>query len=263
MRWFSLVFAILLLAATAGTVSAQQPAGREAALTNAEVVKLTKLDLGDEVVIAKVNQAAAVSFDLSPDGLVKLKSGGVSKEVIAAMLKRATPPSQQPRPGLLAVPNFPGIPNAQSFSPQVSLRSKDGEIELVGRHGQMSYTYIFIGYLVFVNYPGAASKVVITNPRPAILAHLKDDPNDRQGSNVAFLVKLDPDKKEDKRSLKIGQASRDVGFGAPDADWTLPFDAEQESPGVWRIVPKADLKPGEYGLYISGIGTLFDFAVDQ
>lgn len=39
-------------------------------------------------------------------------------------------------------------------------------------------------------------------------------------------------------------------FGAPDADWTLPFDAEQESPGVWRVVPKTDLNPGEYGITI-------------
>jgi hypothetical protein len=54
-----------------------------------------------------------------------------------------------------------------------------------------------------------------------------------------------------------------AGIGAPDPDWTLPFDASQESPGVWRIVPKTDLKPGEYGLYISSVATLFDFAVDQ
>lgn len=262
MRWFFLVFAILLLAAAAGTVSAQQPAGREAALTNAEVVKLTKLDLGDEVVIAKVNQAAAVSFDLSPDGLVKLKSGGVSKAVIAAMLKRTTPPSQQPQPGFLAAQNM------RLFSPEVRLRSKDGEIELVGRHGVMSSrAFTIFAIMVYFDYPGAASKIQITDRRPAILARVQDDPKDQQGRNQAFLVKLDPDKTNDKRSLKIGQSklfsSGGAVAGAPDPDWTLPFDAEQESPGVWRIVPKADLKPGEYGLYISGIGTLYDFAVDQ
>lgn len=257
MRWLTLIFAVLLLAAASGTVSAQQPARREAALTNAGVVQLTKLDLGDDVVIAKVNQAAAVDFDLSPDGLTKLKNNGVSKNVITVMLKRATPPSQQPPPGFLAAPN------ARSFSPEVRLRSKDGEVELVGRRGQMSMTYAFIKMLTFYNYPGATSKILIKDPRPAILAHLQDDPKDRQGKSVAFLVKLDPDNKDDKRSLKIGEGMGRVGFGSPDTDWTLPFDAEQESPGVWRIVPKTDLKPGEYGLYISGIGTLFDFAVDQ
>ncbi len=48
---------------------------------------------------------------------------------------------------------------------------------------------------------------------------------------------------------------------SPDPDWTIPFDAEQESPGVWRIAPKADLKPGEYGLFIGY--TLWDFGVDN
>jgi hypothetical protein len=188
MRWFSLVFAILLLAAAAGTVSAQQPAGGEAALTNAEVVKLTKLDLGDELVIAKVNQAVAVNFDLSPDGIAKLKNNGVSKEIITAMLKRATTPIQQPQPAYLAAQNM------RLFSPEVRLRSKDGEIELVGRHGEQHFIYFIFGAVNYYNYPGAASKVLMKDQRPVILAHLQDDPKDRQGRNVAFLVKLEPDK---------------------------------------------------------------------
>lgn len=258
MRGFLRVFAVLLLAVASGTLSAQQPAGSEAPLTNANVVNLMVLGLGNDVVIAKVNQVAAVNFDLSPDGLAKLKSDGVSTEVIAAMLKRATPPSQQPQPAFLAAPD------ARSFSPKVRLRSKGSEIDLVGRRGAISAVWAFVTMLTFQDYPGAASKIRIADPRPPILAHLQDDPKDRQGRNEAFLVKLDPSKRDDKRSLKIGKATRysfGGSFGSPDSDWTLPFDAEQESPGVWRIVPKADLKPGEYGFFI--MGTLFDFAVDM
>ena len=249
--------ASVLLAAASGTPSAQQPAASELALTNADVVRLMKLGLGDDVVIAKIHQAAAVNFDLSPDGLAKLKSNGVSKEAITAMLKRATPPSEQPQRVFLAAPN-PGSPG-----PEVLLRSKDRDIELVGRQGVMSATIAFVAILRFCNYPGAASKILITDPRPVIVARLEGDPRDRQERSLAFLVKLDPDRRGDKRSLKIGQLGARIGFGSPDTDWTLPFDAEPDSPGLWRIIPKADLPPGEYGFYLSAIGRLYDFAVGR
>lgn len=259
MKWLTLVFAVLFLATASGPLSAQQPAGSEAALTNADVVKLITLGLGDDVAIAKLNQSPAVNFDLSPDGLAKLKSDGVSKEVMAAMLKRATPTASNAalHPALLAALD------AQSLSSDVRLRSKDGETKLVGRRGEHRFIYFVFGAMNFFNYPGAASKFLTVDRRPTIIARLQDDPRDQQGGNVAFLVKLESDKKADTRALKIGQASKRVGFGAPDTDWTLPFDAEQESPGVWRIAPTADLEPGEYGLYFSRRSTLYDFAVGQ
>lgn len=262
MRRLFLVLAVLLLTAASGTLSAQQPAGSEAALTNANVVKLMKLRLGNDVVIAKVNQAAEVNFDLSPDSLAKLKSDGVSKEVIAAMLKRATPPSQQPQPASLPAPNAApfGAPNAQSVTSEVRLHSKDGEIVLVGRRGDFSQVYAFVTVLLFYDYPGATSKTLISDRRPAILARLQDDPK----SSLTYLVKLDPDKGKDKRSLKIGKGGmfNAGGYSLPDPDWTVPFDAEQVSPGLWRIVPKADLNPGEYGFFVSSKETLYDFAVN-
>ena len=112
------------------------------------------------------------------------------------MLERTTAPTQRPQPTSLAAPNI------GSFTPEVRLRSTDGEVELVGRHGEMSMTYAFVTMLTFNNYPGATSKIMTTDQRPAILAHIQDDPRDRQGRSVAFLVKLDPDKAGDRRSLK-------------------------------------------------------------
>jgi len=67
----TLAFAGLLLV-FAGSLFAQQPSGSEAPLTNADMVKLAGLHLGDDVLIAKVNQAPAVNFDLSGEGLSKL-----------------------------------------------------------------------------------------------------------------------------------------------------------------------------------------------
>ena len=59
-------------------------------LTNADIVSLAKLAMGDDVIIAKINQAAAVDFKLEVTDLEALKKAGVTSPVISAMLKKST-----------------------------------------------------------------------------------------------------------------------------------------------------------------------------
>ena len=69
---------------------APPPGGQgEKALTNADVVAMVKADLGDDLVVAKIQQAPREALDVSSDALVKLKKQGVSKAVLDAMLRRA------------------------------------------------------------------------------------------------------------------------------------------------------------------------------
>ncbi|MGD1148663.1 MAG: hypothetical protein ABR961_12025 [Thermoanaerobaculaceae bacterium] len=250
---FTSIVLVSLILACAGSVQAQQgavsqstqAAAQESPLTNADVVKLCKLGLGDDVVVAKINQAKSVNFDLGTDALGKLKDDGVSKDVIAAMLRRTSPPPAQSAPA--------------STGFDVRLLAKSGDIQLKGRKGEASTTFAFVTALVFIDYPGAASDTRTTDPRPAILARLNDTPK----ASLAFIVKTNPDKKKDIRSLKVGKRKMFSagGWSTPDEDWTLPFDATEEAPGLWRLTPKADLKPGEYGLYVQG--QLYDFGVDK
>lgn len=78
---------------TATGSSAPAPAGVaapiEKPLTNDDVLSLVRLDLGDDLVIAKIQQAPSEALDVSTDALVKLKANGVSKEVLDSMIKRA------------------------------------------------------------------------------------------------------------------------------------------------------------------------------
>jgi len=53
-------------------------------LFNSDVIRMTKNELGDEVII-NVIRSSATSFDLSVDSLIQLKNAGVSKKVIEAM----------------------------------------------------------------------------------------------------------------------------------------------------------------------------------
>jgi hypothetical protein len=66
----------------------QLPKSATPALANDDVVKLVAAGLDDEVVIAKVKNAASVRFDVTTDALVALKTQNVSKAVLAAMIER-------------------------------------------------------------------------------------------------------------------------------------------------------------------------------
>ena len=63
----------------------------EMALTNDDVVTMLEADLGDDLVIAKIQQAPQEALNVSPEALVRLKKQGVPKAVLDAMLKRASP----------------------------------------------------------------------------------------------------------------------------------------------------------------------------
>jgi hypothetical protein len=65
--------------------SAEQPGDQTSgALTNNDVVKMTKVKLGDGIIISKI-KASPCNFDTSVDALVKLKEAGVSDPVIQAI----------------------------------------------------------------------------------------------------------------------------------------------------------------------------------
>lgn len=81
----TLGIALAILTLTTGLVGATE----ELPLNNNDIIKLTKLAMGDEVVISKIKTAKVVNFDTSTDDLVKLKESGVSGPVITAMLDRS------------------------------------------------------------------------------------------------------------------------------------------------------------------------------
>jgi hypothetical protein len=66
----------------------------EPTLTNDEVVKLVAAELGDEIVVAKIKNAAIVKLDLTTDALLALKADKVSNAVIKAMIERAAEPNR-------------------------------------------------------------------------------------------------------------------------------------------------------------------------
>lgn len=261
-------------------VSLAVPALRgEGALTNQDVIKMVAAGLGDSLVIAKIRQAATVDFALEVDDLVKLRKAGVNETIVQAMLERkasaAWPPSSSaPVPAAGANAENPWLSMQEDLGYElvkVALKTTESTVRIPILRGDVSSTgFMGIG-AVFVNYPGLHAQVRTHDRRPAILVKSTAP---LTGGRY-FIAKLDVDQDDGVRSLKISSAKAGLkgmfgntrGIIAPDPDWTLPFDSVEESPGIWRVTPKNDLNPGEYGWYVDlgaggQAGGIFSFGVD-
>jgi hypothetical protein len=65
------------------------------ALTNDQIIKMTKAGVDEDSIQATIHDAPVVNFDLSPDGQIQLASGGVKAKVMAAMRQRAKLPNRR------------------------------------------------------------------------------------------------------------------------------------------------------------------------
>ena len=117
--WAAIAIAVFLAAVVA------KPTGQSATtpLANADVIKMVAANLGDPVTIAAIENARRRSFDLSVDGLIALKKGGVPDAVIIAMLRTAAvdaPPggAEERRPA----PERSPAPVARPASPPAPAR---------------------------------------------------------------------------------------------------------------------------------------------
>ena len=247
----------IVLAATLLATSAVWAPENEKPLDNAEIVKLTKLDMGDAVIIAKIKSAAVVQFATGTDDLVKLKEAGVTKAVIAAMLDRSSAATPKP-----AASSGAAVGTALS----VTLRATDGAVGLKAKDGDVKTIIApFVGMKRFIIFDEVAATVRTKDRKPSVTIATDKDPH-----KTYWMVKLDEDKDEDdmNRSLDVDSPGMWGGSmsSAPDDDSRVKCDIAEEKPGLWRFTPVKDLKPGEYGIYIGNgeqAATLYDFGVDK
>ncbi len=256
----------LLLAATAtlalAAANAQSPTSGSA-MTNGDVVKLVKAGFGDDVVGAKIDQAAAINFKLEVSDLEQLKAAGVSQNTIAAMLRRASRPTS-PVAGYPGAGAYPGAQGAGGYVPptqngMVSLSTNDnGTVVLHSMAGTLSSTFAYVTSLMYANFIGLKADVRIHDPLPTLIVRYPENPKGR-----FYLVLAEADGRNNVRSVKLGNNGlfSHKNLGAPDSDNQIEYDASQGTDGLWRLVPKKALKSGEYGLWLSS-QQFYDFGVD-
>lgn len=229
----------------------------EPALTNADIIKLSKIGIGEDVIIAKINQAKEVDFKLDTDSLIKLKEEGLSQAIITAMLNRAKPVERQVIPPSKEEPPFAKTPMGVPGK-NIQLSTKEGDYNLVHIEGKMTTGGFAFIYLTYMHYPGLNAKVRTRDRRLSLLIYSESDPR----ANL-YVAKLKQDKKDQDRELKFKSHSMFKIEGAlvPDEDWTITYEGVEEKPGVWRIKLLKELEPGEYGLYRSHL--FYDFGIDK
>ena len=239
----------LVLAGPVGAADDEKP------LDNAEIIKLTQLEMGDAVIIAKIKSAASVQFATGTDDLVALKQAGVSKNVMAAMLDRSSP----------AKASAPAASGAQSAA-SVTLQSKDGAVELRMIEGDVKTIVApFVGMRRFIEFAEVSATIRTKDRKPSVTIATDKDPH-----KLYWMVKLDQDKDPEDMDRSIDVESPGMWGGvmssAPDDDSMVKCEIKEEKPGLWRYTPIKDLKPGEYGIYVGKgeqTASLFDFGVDK
>lgn len=249
------IIAFSLLASLTGM--AQAPT-KDTPLTNQEVIKLCKLDLGDDVVVAKINQAKYVDFKLETGDLSSLKSQGVSKAVITAMLKRSTAAAAEASSSSMVMGPYGGAVVTTSGGPSARMVTKDGEFDLRSIAGSPSQTWAYVTVLSFMDYPGLKADVRTKDHKPTFIVRSQQSPVGRY-----FLVKAESNKKDLTRSVKMGSRGMFTNKSVtnPDKDWTVIFTAKEQGNGFWQIKPEKELEPGEYGIWFRD-SELYDFGVD-
>ncbi len=267
------------------------PAQSAAPLSNDAVIAMVQGGLDKEVVIAKIRQVSQVSFQLEVDDLLELKKASVPQEVISAMLDRssASPWGHSSIPSASTPGAIGGDPWAGAREDlgiefiKVALLMPSGATPIKLLRGEMTSSGFLAYRLQFMDYPGLKARARTTERRPTLLV--------RSASPVTgghyFFAKLEADEDDGIRSLKVSSARNrlkatfggsDRSYLEPDHDWVVEFDVVEESPETWRVTPRVDLEPGEYGFYIDPRtmhllsdrggpqsqqeGGLFDFGVD-
>jgi len=231
-------------------------APQEAPLDNAQIVKLTKLDMGDDVIIAKIKQAKEANFATSTDDLVKLKEAGVSRAVIAAMIERAGGGSGAPSAG----PAHGEL--------EVTLRTNEGPIRLRATYGNPKTQATFMSMTTWVEFMPLSATVRTRDRRPTVVITTDTSPRGRW-----WYVHTSQQNKEDYRYFDLdGGGGFSVSWsGSPEKGSIVQCQMVEETPGHWALTPMKELKPGEYGIFSGQVGpfapqgqaVLFDFGIDK
>jgi hypothetical protein len=97
------IFAIAFLAISSVLIAQQ-------AMNNDAVIKLAKAGLSDDLIVSTVT-AQPGNYDTSTDGLIALKTAGVSDKVVAAIVAKGVAPAPVPAPATVAPSASNGFPH--------------------------------------------------------------------------------------------------------------------------------------------------------
>jgi hypothetical protein len=279
---------LLFLSALFLLVAGQSKAADGEVLSNQSIIEMKELGLGDNIVIQKIKTTPAI-FDVTVKGLKSLKAATVSEAVIAAMLARADSKTESEKTAGTSnsEPDNPTSPHAPGIYLYETLESKPRMTKIDPssyklRQGSM----IGAGFGVPIKQQAVlrsqTAKSETTNRKPVFYFYfdkpasgLGDATGQATSPDAFTLGVFEVLKKENERRIVIGNYNvYSGGESGVESKFIHDLDFEKVSPGVFKVVPKDDLRNGEYAFYTPGNlpetamgtfttgGKLFDFRVN-
>jgi len=236
-------------------------AAAQQAMNNDSIVKMVKAGLSDDLIVTTIN-ASPGTYDTSADGIIALKTAGVSDKVLAAIIARAAAPAvplvaPPPPPPAPAVPSRPpGIDDVGVYFQDKSGAWKTLEPEIVNfKTGGVLKSIASEGIVkgdVNGHVPGKHAKNVLTFP-VTLAVYVPE------GVDIAEYQLLRLRENSNNREFRsvTGGVFHQSGGAARD---DLEFHADKIAPRVYKIVLDQALGKGEYGLLPPGSYTSSNMA---
>ncbi|MGA2852211.1 MAG: hypothetical protein ABSE46_24670 [Terracidiphilus sp.] len=246
------------------------------ALDNDAVIKLTKAGLSEDLIVSTINSQGG-TYDTSTNGLIALKSAGVSDKVVAALVAKAAAPIP-PLPPMPAVtqqattdPDDPASPHEAGiyiFSDKAPRGSKmvmlEPSIYTQGKMGGVftsAMTYGIAKVKTKAVLRGARSNAQISDSEPVFYFYFETQGAGLSHASMSFGGTSTPNEytllkfevKGDTRETVVGKFNAYGGSGGTDDKAIINFTYAKLGPGVYKVTLSAPLKHGEYG-FISGSG---------
>lgn len=253
------------------------------AMNNDAVVALVKAGLGEGLIIDKINSMAC-GYDVSTDKLIALKQSGVSEAILSSLVRRCATVNQQR--GVIGddvsndpkVKHSPGIYVVQGEGTASKLKvlrpSRSSGVRSTG-NGSIMFP---LKQKMVLTGPSSGAVVPADSPQFYFYFNILD-------SNVSdfglenSLAAQSPDEfslvtlieKNGGRELQVGKASFYGGSvvsvrNGIDPKYTIPFNVEDVSPGIFKVTVGHILSAGQYAFVFkggNGAARIYDFSVSE
>jgi hypothetical protein len=258
-------------------------------MTNASVIELVNLGLGEAVIIQKIRQSDR-KFDTSNAGLAQLKSAKVSDNIIMEMMSPGGAGTSNSSPSAPVDPTpANGNPNdpKSTHEPGIYMMDKGTLVEInptVFSGTKMSWWKRALDPTGLrktawrATVRGTSANAQISSSRPEFYFYFDKSSNPAYAgwfwwfsaaSSPGEFTLVKMEQKSKTREAVLGEFNAyKMSTGARDKD-IVEFTFEKVRPGAFKAVPKTDLTPGEYCFYYAATpqglgfagGKIFDFSI--
>jgi hypothetical protein len=260
----------MLLVATLAVCSAicmaPQTLNAQQTMNNDAVIKLVKAGLSEDLIISTINSQPG-NYDTSTDGLIALKKAGISDKVVGAIVTKGTAPIAAPvervaNPGYATQtaaasnPNDPNIPHDPGIymytkGPNgLELTMLESSVYSQGKTGGFltsAMTYGIAKIKMKAVIQGSHSNIHTSDSGATFYFYFEDTGSSFGGSttpNEYVLLKFD--EKGNSREVQTGSMNAFGTSMGTDNKASSGFTYTKIKPGIYKVIPAGEFKPGEY-----------------